>query len=1060
MEDFDDSEIEDSFEDEYEDPGEESHEEDLLSDEYDEQPISSLENIEDEEPQNQIEDAPTGASLGWIKSKLGKIHPVFLIAAVIATILIEWIMIVLQSYEDLPTVWIGLGVYLIVTVLSVALLTHLFSTKYKTLMSVLTINSLLLTIPLGAVISLATGYTFSQLFSPEWLFTHDFVYVMIVTQLVVTTILMFGIWWKTRKEVVVQNELTEGSEDHEQTSIHEQPSLTHSGNLYTQKDPNRTEGLTNGLTNGLSPSSRGSRFAIGNLQNERGMVNGLTYGLTNGLTKGLMSGVTNGVTNGLTNGLNSSSRGIKNNHGTGSKLARSDRQLFLKRTKQIVFPIVLLLMIVGVMYLPSVYVPSNGYMAGRDWSGVASYSDENEEFHSNADIIEYSATVDEDYLWARAKVKGKMFGNEPPDTNTVFVFIDSDRDLATGYSIGGMGSDYMIRTSGYSGIVRDTTVFEFSETRAVDDWNGWLKVESAETIIEDDTLQTRIPLSIFDTGQAPLVYFGSIDTQGSQDYSSAPIDPNSEGMLIVNQRSDSPDILEKGEVTVLRLEMTARGKPIVVESIDFDSNQKDMQSLPTPIHIDEDETEVLTIRMDTSELVDGEFVEVQLNPAKIVTDNGSVFVEGNGLKAYAGSAPSSIKIDGAFGDWIDESDPPISEGSGEAVNPNVDIQEYQTSKDEDEVFFYIGVDGTMMGGVKIPQFSEEHIQPQPRLTEQKDNKNQVSMYTGTPEFIPLPELTGYDMAHVFIDTDDDKNTGYRPIHPFLFPIGADYMIEIKGRDGIIKSSNYFEFDGEHNEWSWTLAGNVSSACDQKRLEMGISLAMLNIEKPLFDAYIHITDWNEDEDYSDIVIGEGPVNYHTSTGTRKNNGFPDGDIDIIDGGSCAGAFGCHNLDSTQIPISLSWDPPGPYDPGQTGINITVTVDMDNAAAASETGLAMRVGPSGGMPHYGIENDGWVIENDPHNNTNNFIMESNLQGQGPTDFVWTVTAPTTAGTYYVEASVQYDNGGGGTEYNITAESTVTVIPEFQGVLIPAFSILLVVIVGRRAQRSRMKRESDED
>jgi hypothetical protein len=758
------------------------------------------------------------------------------------------------------------------------------------------------------------------------------------------------------------------------------------------------------------------------------------------------------MVNGLTNGLDTSSRGYKDNYRSATQLARNGRQLFLKRTKQIVFPVILFLIIVGVMLLPYFHVPSNGYAELRNWSGVASYSDDSEGIHSNSDIVEYSATVDEDYLWAFAKVEGKMFGNTQPDTNTVFVFMDSDRNSETGYAIGGMGSDYMVRTSGYDGTIRDSTVLRFSETRAVDDWNGWLEVEGAQTIIKGDSLQTRVPLLVFDSGQVPLVYFGSIDTQGSQDYSAAPIDPSSEGLLIVNQRNDSPDILERGQVDVLKLEMTARGKPIVVESIDFTSNQGEILPISIPVRIDKDETKTLTVRMDTSDIVDGEFVEAELDPGKIVTDNGSVFVQGLGMKAYAGSAPSVITIDGAFGDWADDSDPPISDEVGEAINPNIDIQEYHTKRAVNDVFFYMNVDGSMMGGVKIPQFSEEEVPPKRWPATRNDNQNQLDIGSVDSEIIPLPELFGYDAAFVFIDTDDDRNTGYRPTQPFVFPIGADYLIEIKGRNGIIKSSNYYKFDGAHNQWIWDLVGTVPSASDDTRLETGISLEMLNLERPIFDVFIQITDWNDDEDFSDTVIGEGPVNYHSSTGTRKNNGFPDGDIDTIDGGSCAGDFGCHDLDSTQIPISLSWNPAGPYDPGQTGIEITVTVDMDGASSGSETGLAMRVGPTGGNAHWGIENDGWVIENDPHNNQNNFIQESNLQGQGPTDFIWTVTAPTTAGTYYVEASVQYDNGGGGQEYNITAESTVSVIPEFQEVLPPLLSILVVMIVGRRVRRGR--------
>jgi hypothetical protein len=688
-------------------------------------------------------------------------------------------------------------------------------------------------------------------------------------------------------------------------------------------------------------------------------------------------------------------------------------------------------------------------MAGRNWSGVASYNDVTEGGNSNVDIVEYSATYDDTYLWGRVKVNGEILGGSPPDTSTIFMFIDSDRDSATGYSIGGMGSDYMIQISGFERRIDESTVLSFSETRSTDDWNGWSRVEGAETIIEDDTLQTRVPMSVFDSKAAPLVYFGIIDSQGAQDYSEAPIDTGSEGVLIIDQRSDAPDLLDRGQVDVLSLEITSRGKSIVIESMDLALDRGEILPISTPIQIEKDETRIVNVRMDTTDLVDGELIDIDMAHGNIETDNGSVFIKGSGMRAYLGSAPPGIIIDGAFGDWLDEPEPKSFEDAGEADNPNVDIMEYQTTRTGEDVFFYMSVDGSMMGGVKIPQLSEEELPPK-TWPKGEDDGNQFDIGKIDTEIVPLPELYGYDVAFVFIDTDDDRNTGYRPIQSFVFPIGADYMIEIKGRNGMIKSSNYYRFGGAHNQWIWNHLGGVPSASDETRLETSISLSMLNIEKPIFDVFIQMTDWNDEEDFSDTVIGEGPVNYHSSTGTRKNNGFPDGDIDTIDGGSCAGAFGCHDLDTTQIPISLSWSPAGPYDPGQTGIQITVTVDMDAAASNSDTGLAMRIGPSGGQPHYGIENDGWVIESDPHSNQNNFIQESNLQGQGPQSFMWTVTAPTTAGTYYVEASVQYDNGGSGQEYNLTAESTVSVIPEFQEVLPPILCVLAVMVVGRRVRR----------
>jgi hypothetical protein len=177
---------------------------------------------------------------------------------------------------------------------------------------------------------------------------------------------------------------------------------------------------------------------------------------------------------------------------------------------------------------------------------------------------------------------------------------------------------------------------------------------------------------------------------------------------------------------------------------------------------------------------------------------------------------------------------------------------------------------------------------------------------------------------------------------------------------------------------------------------------------------------------------------------KNGGFLDGNIDTVDGGSCAGAFGCHDtFDGTQVSISMSFNPTSPFTPGQTNIQVTVTVNMNGANGGSETGVSLRVGPTGANSRLGIENDGWVITNDPNSGTNNFIQQPGLVGAGPTNLVWTVTAPTTPGTYYVEPTVWYDNGGAGREYNLAPEQTITVTavannpPEAQGLTVEGFA-----------------------
>jgi hypothetical protein len=985
--------------------------------------VETVDGPTDEEQVDQaeesVEDSDNG-SMYWLTSRLGKVHPVFLIAAIIATIWIEWVMIPMQSYENHPTAWIGLVIYLIVTLLSIVLLKYLFSVKFKTLLGVMTANNLVLTIPLGTIISLATGYTLLQLLSPQWEFTHDFVYIMIVSQLVATTILLLGIWWRTPKEVAYEEV---DLQEVESKAIAEQPSRTHSYGLHTHRDLRAGKGRVNGLTNGLSNGIRIDKV--------------LHEGLTNGL------GMVNGIVG-------------KSNIADG--LGKNRPFSVAKKTKRLVVPVSAFIIIAMLLFLPMALVPTYDPSFIRDWSGVPSYNDGYERVNPNVDIKEYAAESDDTYLWTRVQVEGQMMGAKSPGTHTLFAFVDSDRNTGTGYSIGGIGAERMIKTNGYGGVIRYSNVYAFSETRNSDDWHGWSKAGKAFSVVNGDTLTTRAHLSLLKVEEGADIYFGLVDAEGEQDYSDTPVVLANEGALIVRQSSLAPDILERGLVDVILLELTARGRSIDLESLDIVTNQGILVPLSLPISLDVDQTIFVTVQLDTTDIEDAAFVDVHVEPQSIVTSQGTIVFNGKGAKAYLGSAPKRIIVDGAFADWTGENRRVFSEERGEATNPNVDLIEYQSYDDQANAFFYLNVDGTMMGGIRIPAYSEERPASRQPPSQKYNDNERVNIGAGSQTDFPLPELTGDDIAHIFIDTDQNKATGYRPTHPFEFPIGADFMIEIRGNDGTIENSDYFKFKGEQDKWSWKLEGSVSSFCDDSRMESGISLAALNIEESLFDVYFHVMDWNGDEDYSDGIMSDGAESHYSSEGTRKNGGFPDGDIDTIDGGSCAGLFGCHTLDATQVPITMSFNPTGPYNPGQTDIVISITVNLDNAATSTETGLSVRVGPSGTNARYGIENDGWVIQSDPHSGTNNFILESNLQGAGDTTLTWTVTAPSTGGTYYVEATVWYDNDGAGREYNIASEETITVIPEFQDILIPMFIVFSVVAAVRLAHVKKTKYERD--
>ncbi len=118
--------------------------------------------------------------------------------------------------------------------------------------------------------------------------------------------------------------------------------------------------------------------------------------------------------------------------------------------------------------------------------------------------------------------------------------------------------------------------------------------------------------------------------------------------------------------------------------------------------------------------------------------------------AYLGSAPSSVVIDGAFGDWSSRMgvDDALGDAHSSSANDNksgnVDIATVKTASTVDVASFYMSVNGTMLGGSSVPKSIVRFVH---RLGPAGNVTNITqSMY-------------GDDFAFVFIDTDGNQSTG-------------------------------------------------------------------------------------------------------------------------------------------------------------------------------------------------------------------------------------------------------------------------------------------------------------
>lgn len=132
----------------------------------------------------------------------------------------------------------------------------------------------------------------------------------------------------------------------------------------------------------------------------------------------------------------------------------------------------------------------------------------------------------------------------------------------------------------------------------------------------------------------------------------------------------------------------------------------------------------------------------------------------------------------------------------------------------------------------------------------------------------------------------------------------------------------------------------------------------------------------------------------SGGHGNVNGAGDGNEEYDSGGSC------HTTPGTGT-ITAVTSTPNPT----TGQSITVTVTVTATALSSQklvgVFLVRALQTSNSQPSV----DGWIILSDPNGGANNYVEKTAVSVGTPTDFVWTVKAPATPGTYRLYARAHH-------------------------------------------------------
>ena len=517
-----------------------------------------------------------------------------------------------------------------------------------------------------------------------------------------------------------------------------------------------------------------------------------------------------------------------------------------------------------------------------DWEPISTHNDTSTVSNLNVDIIDYKMISDAFNIYFYTQVAGTVFGDSDGDTSRIF--IDSDQDSTTGYSIMGIGADYQIRVFGHGGLVESSSCLQFDNTRAHNDFNGFESFcpsvpHTAETLEDNDKFEVRVALVDLglEIAQPVTAVYYMGDSFGNHDYSDTPL-CNVGSILFVNQESTvgASGIISGANADVLSVTMTAIGNPFDIADVSIDNCTGTF-----PPSMEGGEVQIVNLITSATGRSSGSLVHESAQPGDFDVPDAHVVVVGQGAYAYANAAPATIHIDGAFADWSGKgmtlSDPAddqtMKNGIDATDDAGLDILDQTTVLENNNLNIMVNSAGDMLAGMWIPETEEAYVATQPDTratdTDQSDytySQPQIDR-TRAPDIqrpSTKPEKTGEGAVKVFIDTDNDTATGY-----ILNGIGADYLVEVFGQDGQVTRTRVstFTIGADRNVQDWTVitSDRPEGASSGSNVEISIPLSAFgNAVNNNATAVIQLVDWNLNGDISDISAWD-----IFETGTRSN-----------------------------------------------------------------------------------------------------------------------------------------------------------------------------------------------
>ena len=538
----------------------------------------------------------------------------------------------------------------------------------------------------------------------------------------------------------------------------------------------------------------------------------------------------------------------------GFRLSYQQRRIAGTRvdlTKKLLVVVVLVAIIVAIPYalvyaFPKDSVQIDGYF--MDWLKAQIYRQEPDSSNPDIALTAYAVKYDYRGSFFYIATEGRVLQGSDNGADAFYIFIDRDNNQSSGYSVRGLGADALVAVAGWNGsaITSKSYVFQTSADRL--DFAGFEFVSNALVASYGGEMEIGSSISLSDSSEIAIC---AKHTNITNDWSDVNFRTKGSALEVVENLSMS-SVLIAPDQRILTVELSAKGPEAAVQGLEFDflgnvtptsiravegqnelgSSDQELLQFDTPVLVGEKKRTIDIHATLPSSVSEGSF-GMQLNSTSALYVDRNVTwlvhsIQTGSKVAYVGNAPSSIVVDGAFGDWNQRA--PVNDSLNDAYSSkardytsgDVDISKVKAASTLETASFYMSVNGTMLGGSSVPASLVRFVTPGPPA------KNVTNI---------TERMLGADFAIVFIDTDQNQSTGY-------YVGGSEISILVVGKDNSILSSVAKMYVGE----DWVEIGQVEAAIDSYQLELSSSYATLGLT-PLENYTITMLaqDWSGRQD---------------------------------------------------------------------------------------------------------------------------------------------------------------------------------------------------------------------